>query len=211
VFFEVGLRVGEGVGGPGEAFEGGAGGEVFEGVLEVFFVIGLEQELAGAGCEDAFETGEELLAVDEAIFVMAFLGPGIGAEQVEAGDASGGQKPRDGVGAFEAQDLGIGALGGDDFARGFFDTAFEPLDREEVALGVGGGDGGGESAIATAKINLQGACSVREDFVFFQMAEVIGWRKDGLHEKVRGCVYFGERRVIPASLHVCRSKTHLIP
>lgn len=102
VLFEVGLRVREGVGEPGEVFEGGAGGEVFEGVLEVFFVIGLEQELAGAGCEDAFETGEEFLAVDEAVFVMAFLGPGIRAEQVEAGDASGGQKPSDGVGAFEA-------------------------------------------------------------------------------------------------------------
>lgn len=84
MFFEIGLGVGEGFEGPGEAFEGGAGGEVFDGVLEVFFVIGFEEKLAGAGFEDAFEAGEEFLTVDEAVFVVAFFGPGIRAEEVEA-------------------------------------------------------------------------------------------------------------------------------
>ena len=107
MFFEVGLGVGEGVHWPREALEGGAGGEVFEGVLEVFFVVGFEEELATAGCEDAFEAREEFLTVDEAVFVMALFGPGIGAEQVEARDASGGQEPSDGVGALEAHDFGV--------------------------------------------------------------------------------------------------------
>ena len=150
MFFEVGLGVGEGVGGPGEAFEGGAGGEVFDGVLEVFFVVGLEEELAGAGFEDAFEAGEEFLAIDEAVFVVAFFGPGVGAEEVEAGDAGGGEQPGDGVGAFEAHDFGVGAVGGEGFAGGFFDTAFEALNGEEVAFGMDGGDGGGEGAVAAA-------------------------------------------------------------
>lgn len=155
VFFEVGLGVGEGVGGPGEAFEGGAGGEVFDGVLEVFFVVGFEEELAGAGFEDAFEASEEFLAVDEAVFVVAFFGPGVGAEEVEAGDAGGGEEPGNGVGAFEAHDFGIGAMGGEDFAGGFFDPAFEALDGEEVAFGMEGGDGGCESSVAAAEVNFE--------------------------------------------------------
>ena len=207
VFFEVGLGVGEGVGGPGEAFEGGAGGEVFDGVLEVFFVVGFEEELAGAGFEDAFEAGEEFLAIDEAVFVVAFFGPGVGAEEVEAGDAGGGEEPGDGVGAFEAHDFGIGAVGGEGFAGGFFDTAFEALDGEEVAFGMDGGDGGGEGAVAAAEVDLEGSGGVGEDFRFFEVAEVIGWRKNWLHERMTGCVGCDERKGVWASMHVCRLKT----
>jgi hypothetical protein len=108
VGFEVGGGIEEGVGGPVESFELVlAGGEAGEGVFEVGLVVGLEEEFAAFG-EDAVEAVEEFALIDEAAGGVAFLGPGIGAEEVEAGDAGGGEEPADGVGAFEAHDAGVG-------------------------------------------------------------------------------------------------------
>lgn len=119
-------------------------------------MVGFEEELAGAGFEDAFEAGEEFLIVDEAVFVMTFFRPRVWAQEVQAGDAGGGEKPSDGVGAFEAYDFGVGTVGGEGFAGGFFDTAFEALDAEEVAFGMDGGDGGCEGAVAAAEVDFEG-------------------------------------------------------
>ena len=67
-----------------------------------------------------------------------------------------------------------------------------------------GGDGGGEGAVAAAEVDLEGSGGVGEDFTFFQVAEIIGWCENGLHERMNNCV---ERRVVCALLHVCRLKT----
>lgn len=79
-------------------------------------------------------------------------------------------------------------MGGEGLAGGFFDTAFETFDGEEVALGVEAGDGGGEGAVAAAEVDLEGSGGIGEDFRFFEVAEVIGWRKNWLHERMAGCV-----------------------
>lgn len=194
MFFEVGLGIREGVGGPGEAFESVAGGEVFDGILEVFLVIGLEEKLASARFENAFETGEEFLAIDEAVFVVAFFGPGVGAEEVETGNTGGREEPSDGVGAFEAHDFGVRAVGGEDFAGGFLNATFETFHSEEVTFGMDGSDSGGEGAVATTEVDFQWAGRVGEDLRFFEVAEVIGWRKNWLHERMKGCVDCDERR-----------------
>jgi hypothetical protein len=39
------------------------------------------------------------------------------------------------------------------------------------------------------------------------VAEVIGWRKNWLHERMTGCVGCRERKGVWASMHVCRLKT----
>ena len=98
-------------------------------------------------------------------------------------------------------------MGGEGFAGGFFDTAFEALDGEEVAFGVDAGDGGGEGAVSAAEVDLEGSGGVGEDFRFFEVAEVIGWRKNWLHERMTGCVGCDERKGVWASMHVCRLKT----
>ena len=182
VGFEVGGGVEEGVGGPVEWFELVlAGGEAGEGVFEVGLVVGLEEELAAIVDEDAVEAVEEFALIDEAAGGVAFLGPGIGAEEVEAGDAGGGEEPADGVGAFEAHDAGVGKLLGVDLAGGFDDAAEHALDAEEVALGVVGGHAGEEGAVAAAEIDFEGAGGVGEDFSAGEFAEVIGGREEGGH------------------------------
>ena len=182
VGFEVGCGVEEGVGGPVEVFELMlAGGEAGEGVFEVGLVVGLEEEFAAVVAEDAVEAVEEFALVDEAAGGVAFLGPGVGAEEMEAGDAGGGEEPADGVGAFEAHDAGVGKLLGVDLAPGFDDAAKHALDAEEVALGMVGGHAGEEGAVATAEIDFEGAGGVGEDFSAGEFAEVIGGREEGGH------------------------------
>ena len=181
VRFEVGGGVEKGVGRPVEAGElVFTGGETGEGVFEVGLVVGLEEEFAAVG-EDAVEAVEEFALVDETTGDVAFLGPGIGAEEVEAGDAGGGEEPADGVGAFEAHDAGVGKLLVVDLAGGFDDAAEHALDAEEVALRVLGGHAGEEGAVATAEIDVQGSGGVGEDFSAGEFAEMVGGREEGWH------------------------------
>ena len=181
VLFEVGGGVKKGVGGPVEAGELVlAGGKAGEGVFEVGLVVGFEEEFATEG-EDAGEAFEEFTLVDEAAGGVAFLWPRVGAEQVQAGHAGGGQEPADGVGAFKAHDAGVGELLVVDLARGFDHAAEHALDAEEVALRVLGGHAGEEGAVATAEIDFQRAGGVGEDFSAGEFAEVIGGREEGWH------------------------------
>lgn len=182
VLLEVGGGVEEGVGGPVEAGELVlAGGEAGEGVFEVGLVVGLEEEFAAVVGEDAVEAVEEFVLVDEAAGGVAFLGPGVGAEEVEAGDAYGGEEPADGVGAFEAHDAGVGKLVAFDLAGGFADATEHALDAEEVALGVLGGHAGEEGAIAAAEVDFERTSGVGEDFCAGEFAEVVGGREEGWH------------------------------
>lgn len=181
VLLEVGGGVEKGVGWPVEAGELVlAGGKAGEGVFEVGLVVGFEEEFAAVG-EDAGEAVEELALIDETTGDVALLWPRVGAEEVEAGDAGGGEEPANGVGAFEAHDAGVGKLLVVDLASGFDHAAEHALDAEEIALGVLGGHAAEEGAVAAAEIDFQRAGGVGEDFGAGEFAEVIGGREEGGH------------------------------
>jgi len=79
---EVGFWIEEGVFGPFDAFELGEGIDLFAAPLEVFFVIGHEEEFA-AWLQDALDCVQEI-DLHESAAVVPCLWPGIGAEEVQA-------------------------------------------------------------------------------------------------------------------------------
>lgn len=86
-------------------------------VLIKRFVIRLQQELS-AGRENAFQTGEELLAVHEPVLMMAFLRPRIGQSRCSR-NAGCGHEPGDGVGTLKLEDFGVREPRAFDLFRGF--------------------------------------------------------------------------------------------
>src|SRR5690606_33092443 len=122
-----------------------------ERVLAVHPVVGLQQKLA-ARLQDAGETTEKFLLIDQATAGMALLGPGIRAEQVQAGDAGRGQQPAGRVTALQAQHSGIAETGRLDLAQGLADTAEHALNAEKFALGMVSRQRGEEAAVAAAEL-----------------------------------------------------------
>ncbi len=91
---------------------------------------------------------------------MFGLGPGIGAEEVKARDTTLGQKPLEGVLAFEPQHLSIGESKIVDFFANTPDAPEETLDSEEIAFRIVLRHLDEEGAIATTEVDFHGVVVV---------------------------------------------------
>ncbi len=110
---------------------------------------------------------------------MAAFGPWVGEEDKEGGDGGGGQEALDGVGAFDAQEAHIGEVGALKLAVDATDAGEEPVDTEEIALGLFGGAGGEEAPLAAAEFDVERAVGVGKEILQAQDIGPAGGRKDG--------------------------------
>lgn len=126
MFFEVRERVEFLWSEPWEAGEERAGVDGGGGFFEVRGVVRFEEEFAVGG--ERLVNGAEDFRLDEAFPCVAFLGPWIREEEVEAGSAAGGKEPAEGVAAFEAEHADIGEAEPVRAAADFGDAAAETFD-----------------------------------------------------------------------------------
>jgi acetyl-CoA carboxylase biotin carboxyl carrier protein len=145
---------------PGEGFERSEEFQFLAGPLEVFLVVGLEEELP-AGNEDLAEGLEEVL-LDESAAMVPGLGPGIRKEQVESADRCVWKEPLNGITCFEAQhpevlEVGLGSPPAD-----LADTPEKALDCEKVPLGELAGHRKGKGPITAPEIDLKRGLSCEQ-------------------------------------------------
>lgn len=186
---EIGLGVEKVAVLPGQLLESFIALHDVRGPLEVFGVIGHEEEFA-AGDEDLAD-GIEKRRLEEPAAVMPGLGPGVRAEQVETGNGGGRKEPLDGVAAFQAEQADVFQASTAGFLADFADPAEEAFDAEEIAIRELPGHGEEERAIAAAEIDLQRA-RAGEDFVFFHPTEVVGRHELAGFGATGGRLHFGK-------------------
>jgi hypothetical protein len=98
--------------------------------------------------------GLEERGLDEAVFVVAPLGPGIGEHDVEDIDRSRGAHPVDEVARFEPENAEVGEIPGEGAPGDLAGPAEEPFDRDEMVVGPLGGGSENITAVARAKIDF---------------------------------------------------------
>ncbi len=147
-FFIVGALEGGGFG------EAGIGEEVAAHLAEVFLVVGGDVDEA-AGFEGAEEVAGEGLA-EEAVFVVAALGPGIGEKEVDGSEAAVGQKGGKTAPGFHAQHGEVGKAGGLGLSVYPAHAIHHALDADVADMGVFCRAGHEEMAVAAAYFELGG-------------------------------------------------------
>ena len=140
---------GDGVSRRSSGLPGGVVGELGLGPGEEAGVVGAEGK-PGAGLGAGGE-GVEQGGLEEAVLVVAVLGPGVGKEDEDASEfyVSGeGGDGFEGVGLEEGE---VGELGAGLFALGAGDAEGDAVHAEAGGAGMGGGVGGEEMAVAAAE------------------------------------------------------------
>lgn len=153
---EVGFRIKGKAGAPfvpGEGIERSEEVQFLAGPLEVFLMVGLEEEFP-AGNQDPAQSLEEVL-LDESSAVMPGLGPGIGEEQVEPAYRRVGKEPLNGITCFQAQHPQVLQAGLGSSSADLADTPEETLDREKVPVRELTGHLKGKSAVTASEIDLK--------------------------------------------------------
>ena len=138
---------------PGEGFERTEEFQFLSVPLEVFLVVGLEEELP-AGNEDPAQGLEEVL-LDESAAVVPGLGPGIREEQVESAYGSVGKEPLNGITCFEAEHPQVIQVGLGSPPADLADTPEKALDREKIPLGELAGHRKCKGAVTAPEIDLK--------------------------------------------------------
>ena len=181
---------------PGEGFERSEEFQFLAGPLEVFLVVGLEEELP-AGNEDLAEGLEEVL-LDESAAMVPGLGPGIRKEQVESADRCVWKEPLNGITCFEAQhpqvlEVGLGSPPAD-----LADTPEKALDCEKVPLGELAGHRKGKGPVTAPEIDLKRGLSC-EQLIGGEPTEIIPWDQLPRFSRARRHFHGGELKARMAS------------
>lgn len=143
-----------------EFFRGFDGAKIFCGgedgfhLFEIVRVVGAEVNDA-AGLQDTLGDFCEAF-VDETVFEMLSLGPGVGKINVQGGRGFGGYEIFQKISRLDAHAAEVREAGAAAFAVELADASAEAFDTDEVALGMGGGVVEEEGGVAAAEFDFEG-------------------------------------------------------